>query len=139
MADLPATALRLTKGSDNPPGIRNVQPIGDRVIEHRPNGLQRSVPRGKFVKQFVGSAMELCTNATPEYSADPDAMRDVHDKVMDKRFRLGKRGRASPYDVAKMLASSDHRGLAKLDSDGLEFSRACQVEVDCALDQFPNV
>jgi hypothetical protein len=132
--EIPAAVLRLTKGMNVPPGIRNVKVEGDKVRETRPNGVETLVPRSKYVRQTTSEMTKACARAMPEYTADPGTMQLIHDKMQTRRYKLGKRAMVSPGDVAEMIATSDHKNLTKLDGPGRVFMRDVQTNLNNEVD-----
>ena len=134
-AELPALILEYTKVRDAPRGVKNVRLVGDKVHETRENGVEKAVPRKKYVRDVVRSNLEMCSHMEPRDTVDPDAMRKIRDDNIDEKpFKMGKRGSASRLDVARFLASNDHRSIRKLDAAGHEYVRRVQAEVDYKVD-----
>lgn len=99
--EIPAALFGYLRGSEADPKNRTVKVKGDRVLE---NG--KSLPVSKFVKKTVGDTVEACMMVDPAATPDPETMRGVKTDLTTEEFDLGKRSRASKYDVLKMYALS---------------------------------
>lgn len=128
--EIPATLLRLWKGADAPPELKNIRVVGDKVEEFRQGNRVVAVPRKKFVKKTVGDMLDTVDNVvdTLESSTAADIKHELH----TKRFKCG-RQHVTPKEAARMYASSAKQAYS-LDADGRAFISKTAEGVDKELD-----
>lgn len=131
--DIPAVLLRLMKGPDAPPAMRNVRVDGDKVREVRPSGHEVTMSRTKFARKTMGDMIETCVKIDPTETAAQRDMEELRDELLEKEFNLGKKTKVSKYDVAKMVAAADPARY-RLETGARDFIDKATTKVDLELD-----
>lgn len=134
-SEIPAALLRVWKGADAPPELKNIRVVGDKVEEIRHGNRVVAVPRTKFVKKTVGDMIDTVDRATG--ADDDDVKTEIRHELHSKRFKCGKR-KVSSSEAAKMYASSS-REAYNLDADGRAFLCKTADGVERELDYMCHV
>ena len=129
--EIPAVLLRLSKGQDAPPHMRNIQVSGDRVNQVQRGGRVVSLPRSKFVKKTMGDMLEKCATATSNGDAQA-GLQELQQELTQPQFACSKR-KISMLEVARMEACSDPARY-KLGREGREFITKTSAHVNRELD-----
>jgi hypothetical protein len=129
--EVPALMFQHARGSEAPG--RHVEVKGGHVIEKRPNGELKRVPRSKYIKQTIGAAMDVCVRDAGFIDAPAvvETRRDLQKKDLPGPRKRGPA--VSRYEVAKMYALGD-QAYYKVPAKGKEYVQKTVQALDKELD-----
>jgi hypothetical protein len=138
--EITALLFQYARGAEAPGKYVSVE--GNNVLEKRPNGDVKKQSISKYVKETIGTAMDVCV--TDARCLDEPEIAEARQELETKDLPgPRKRGPAvSRYEVAKMYALGD-QGYYKVPVEGRQFIsktvRALDRELDLVIEKPADV